>query len=123
VRFNQARVTTHLGERPAAIDRPLGARPRACLARSRPGRTAASKQLPDYDPSLGGARRVRVLPFELDAATLAALHRQAKATHTGIHGALGAAQLLAINAQFPGVGPRTRGLNSLATCVARWLAD
>ncbi len=73
-----------------------------------------AQQLPDYDPSPAKTRKVRILAFELDAPSLAALLRQAREHGTTIHGALGAAQLLAINEQFPDEGPRRLALNSLA---------
>ncbi len=83
------------------------------LARGRDALQPA-QQLPGYDPSPAKARKVRVLAFELDAPTLAALQSHAREHGTTIHGALGAAQLLAINAQFPDDGPRKLALNSLA---------
>jgi hypothetical protein len=73
-----------------------------------------AQQLPGYDPSPATLRRVRVLAYELDASTLTALHGQAHEHRTTVHGALGAAQLLAINEQFPDDGPRRLALNSLA---------
>ncbi len=73
-----------------------------------------AQQLPGYDPSPTHARRIRILTFELDRPRLAALQRQARTNGTTIHGALGAAQLLAINAQFPDDRPRTLALTSLA---------
>ncbi len=73
-----------------------------------------AQQLPGYDPSPAAVRKIRILPFELNAATLTALQRQAREHGTTVHGALGAAQLLALDAQFPDRGPRRLALTSLA---------
>lgn len=73
-----------------------------------------AQQLPGYDPRPATTRKVRVLPFELDSTTLGALLSQARQHGTTIHGALGAAQLLAINEQFEDEGPRRLALNSLS---------
>lgn len=100
-----------IGQQPAL----LGAlkQTRFWLARGKEALQPA-QQLPGYDPNPDKTRKVRILPFELDAPTLAALHGRARENGTTIQGALGAAQLLAISDQFPDDGPRKLGLNSLA---------
>jgi len=60
------------------------------------------------------ARAIRAIPFAVPAATAQALHQACRAHRTTVHGALGAAQLLAINREFESAGPRTLALNSLA---------
>lgn len=73
-----------------------------------------AEQLPGYDPSPAADRDVRALHYEVDSPTLAALLARAREQGTTLHGALGAAQLFAVNAQFPDDRPRRLGLNSLA---------
>ena len=72
-----------------------------------------AQQLPGYDPSPAGRRQVRALAFELDPPTLSALQGQAREHGTTVHGALGAAQLLALDAQFPDEPRRRLALTSL----------
>ena len=82
------------------------------LARGRDALQPA-RQLPGYDPSPAERRQVRVLAFELDPPTLAALQGQAREHGTTVHGALGAAQLLALDARFPAEARRRLALTSL----------
>jgi len=73
-----------------------------------------AQQLPGYDPSPAAVRRIRTLSFELDSTVLAGLHSQARKHGTTVHGALGAAQLMALNEQFPDALPRRLALTSLS---------
>jgi len=72
------------------------------------------QQLPGYDTAVRPARAIRAIPFAVPAATARALQQACRAHRTTVHGALGAAQLLAINREFDSTGPRTLALNSLA---------
>jgi hypothetical protein len=73
-----------------------------------------ARQLPGFDSAAQAQRRIAVIPFSLPEPQCAAL-RQACRAHGGtIQGALGAAQLLAINSEFPKAQPRHLALNSLA---------
>jgi NRPS condensation-like uncharacterized protein len=72
------------------------------------------QQLPGYDTAVRPARAIRAIPFAVPAAAARALQRACRAHRTTVHGALGAAQLLAINREFESAGPRTLALNSLA---------
>jgi hypothetical protein len=60
------------------------------------------------------APRIRVLPLAIPRAVAANLLSQARLHGTTMHGALGAAQLLALNEQFGRKAARTLALNSLA---------
>ena len=72
------------------------------------------EQLPDYDMAAQENRKIRALPFTLSPETSAELSAICRDRSTTIHGALGAALLLAINDEFDRVKPRSLGLNSLA---------
>jgi len=72
------------------------------------------QQLPGFDPVPRADRQVRVLPLCIAPPLLAQLMAQARQHHTTVHGALGAALLLALQAQFPNQDPRRLALNSLA---------
>jgi NRPS condensation-like uncharacterized protein len=72
------------------------------------------EQLPGYDMAPQGKRRIKTLPATLSPSTCKALASVCRAHDTTVHGALGAALLLAINAEFERVKPRNLGLNSLA---------
>ena len=73
-----------------------------------------TQQLPGFDPKARAERRVRVLPQAIAPAPLKRLLAAARQHGTTLQGALGAALLLALNAQFPTAAPRRLGLNSLA---------
>jgi NRPS condensation-like uncharacterized protein len=72
------------------------------------------QQLPGYDPTARADRRVRTLSHVLPRAVLADLLTRSRQQRTTLHGALGAALLLALNDQFERVAPRSLALNSLA---------
>jgi hypothetical protein len=73
-----------------------------------------AQQLPGFDSGAQAQRRIAVIPFALSRAVTAAL-REASRAHGGtVQGALGAAQLLAINSEFPTAQARHLALNSLA---------
>ena len=73
-----------------------------------------ARQLPGYDPTPNPDRDVRIIALGLAPAQLASLQRQCREHGTTVHGALGAAQLLAVNDQFGSQAPRRLALNSLA---------
>jgi len=73
-----------------------------------------AQQLPGYDMKPAGDTRIRIIALTVPARTSARLVLQARAHGTTVHGALGAAQLLAINDQFERRAPRALALNSLA---------
>jgi len=73
-----------------------------------------AQQLPGYDPNPAELRRVRTLAFQLDPPVLSGLQSQAREHGTTVHGAIGAAQLMAISEQFPDARPRRLALTSLA---------
>jgi hypothetical protein len=73
-----------------------------------------AQQLPGYDPTPLPQRAVRILHYDVGAPLLARLQRRARDHGTTVHGALGAAQLLAVHAQFPRRAARRLALNSLA---------
>lgn len=73
-----------------------------------------AQQLPGYDPTPRALRKIRVLPLPVEPALLPRLLAQARRHGTTLHGALGAAQLLAVNQQFGRPAARRLGLNSLA---------
>jgi len=73
-----------------------------------------AQQLPGYDSGVRAAREVRFIPLHFterkSRALLAACHAHA----TTVQGALGAAQVLALNQEFDAPGSRTMALTSLA---------
>ena len=73
-----------------------------------------AKQLPGYDMEPRRERTIKVIPLVLPEATCAALSMACRRHGTSVHGALGAAQLLALNDQFKSAQARTLALNSLA---------
>ncbi len=80
------------------------------------GKTALklARQLPGFDMAVHAERRIRVVPFTLAKATVRALLEACRAHGSTMQGALGAAQLLAINDEFGVAQSRNLGLNSLA---------
>lgn len=72
------------------------------------------KQLPGYSMKAGDVRKVKTIPFSISAKASAALLAVCRDRGTTMHGALGAALLLAINDEFEAVASRNLGLNSLA---------
>jgi hypothetical protein len=80
------------------------------------GRSALklARQLPGFDMAVRAERRIRVVPFTLSTSKARALLEACRAHCVTMQGALGAAQLLAINDEFAAAKPRTLGLNSLA---------
>jgi NRPS condensation-like uncharacterized protein len=72
-----------------------------------------AQQLPGYDMTVRGARNIRVIPFSVPKSTTKALLAACRAHGTTVHGALGAAQLLAINGEFQFKAARSLALNSL----------
>jgi NRPS condensation-like uncharacterized protein len=73
-----------------------------------------ARQLPDYDATPSGAPDIRIIAFSLPRATTASLAATARLRGTTVQGALGAAQLLALNDEFTARAPRPLALNSLA---------
>lgn len=82
-----------------------------------------AQQLPGYDPVHRKERKVRVVALGLDPAALTRLLAQARQQGTTVHAALGAAQLLAVNDQFPAKAARRLALNSLADLRASLSGD
>ena len=80
------------------------------------GRSALklARQLPGFDMAVRAERRIRVVPFTVPKAKARALLEACRAHGVTMQGALGAAQLLAINDEFGSARPRNLGLNSLA---------
>jgi NRPS condensation-like uncharacterized protein len=74
----------------------------------------AARQLPGYDMSVRPERRITVIPFSMPQKTVRALLAACRANRTTVHGALGAAQLLAIHSEFESAEARNLALNSLA---------
>lgn len=72
------------------------------------------QQLPGFDPTARADRQIRALPLCVEPPLLAQLLAQARRHDTTLHGALGAALLLALHAQFPDNERRHLALNSLA---------
>jgi NRPS condensation-like uncharacterized protein len=72
------------------------------------------KQLPGYDMEPRDARKIKTIPLSISSETNTALLANCRDRGTTMHGALGAALLLAINSEFEDVESRFLGLNSLA---------
>lgn len=72
------------------------------------------QQLPGYDTRLRPARTIKAIPYTLPPKTGAALQAACRVHATTVHGALGAAQILAINSEFDAPAARRLALNSLA---------
>jgi NRPS condensation-like uncharacterized protein len=73
-----------------------------------------AKQLPGYDMRLGAQRSIKVIPLSLPGKATQNLLAACRAHGTTVHGALGAAQLLALNQEFGQAQARPLGLTSLA---------
>ena len=73
-----------------------------------------ARQLPGYDMHLGAERDIKVIPMSLPMKTTQNLLASCRAHGTTVHGALGAAQLLALNPEFGPPQARPLGLTSLA---------
>lgn len=72
------------------------------------------RQLPGYDMQLRGQRSIRAVAYALPKETGQALQSACRAHGTTVHGALGAAQVLAINHEFETPAARHLALTSLA---------
>lgn len=72
------------------------------------------RQLPGFDMAIKPARDIRIIAFQVFAAASAALLDACRAHGTTVHGALGAAQILALNDEFDTAEDRYLALNSLA---------
>ena len=72
------------------------------------------KQLPDYDMEPRDSRKIKTIPLSISSETNTGLLANCRDRGTTMHGALGAALLLAINSEFEDVESRFLGLNSLA---------
>ncbi|MBL0076804.1 MAG: hypothetical protein KA388_11555 [Rhodocyclaceae bacterium] len=72
------------------------------------------KQLPGFDMRVRPSRDIHMIPFEVSAKTSSAILTACRAHGTTVHGALGAAQVLAINDEFETRAERNLALNSLA---------
>jgi NRPS condensation-like uncharacterized protein len=83
------------------------------LARGRDALQFA-QQLPGYDPTPAPDRNIKVLALRAAPVLAARLQAQARRHGTTVHGALAAAQLLAVNEQFRAALPRRLAINSLA---------
>ena len=73
-----------------------------------------AQQLPGYDMQPSAQTLIRIISLTVPERTTAQLLAAARAHGTTVHGALGAAQILAINDQFERKAPRKLALNSLA---------
>lgn len=73
-----------------------------------------ARQLPGYDMRARPQRQIKLIAMSLPPQTGRALLAACRAHASTVHGALGAALLLAINREFDGVQPRNLALNSLA---------
>jgi len=71
-------------------------------------------QLPGYDMQVRAQRHIKSIPLAIPMALTQALTAACRAHGTTVHGALGAAQLLAINAEFDNPKSRQLALTSLA---------
>jgi NRPS condensation-like uncharacterized protein len=71
------------------------------------------QQLPGYDMAVRDARNIEVIAFSVPEKTTKALLAACHAHGTTVHGALGAAQILAINNEFEFRTARNLALNSL----------
>jgi NRPS condensation-like uncharacterized protein len=80
------------------------------------GRTALmfAQQLPGYDMGLRPERNIKIIPFSVPKRTGQALLAACQAHGASVHGALGAAQVLALNAEFDSAEARNMALTSLA---------
>lgn len=72
------------------------------------------KQLPGFDMRVRAKRDIHMIPLELSAKASSAILTACRAHGTTVHGALGAAQVLAINDEFETSAERNLALNSLA---------
>jgi len=73
-----------------------------------------ASQLPGYDMTTTGRRETASIELALSKRLASALLSACRAHKTSIHGALGAAQVMALNDEFAGRKPRVMALNSLA---------
>jgi len=73
-----------------------------------------AQQLPGYDMKPSRETKIRIVALTVSESVASRLLGAARAHHTTVHGALGAAQILAINDQFERMAPRKLALNSLA---------
>lgn len=73
-----------------------------------------AKQLPGYDPCLQARRCIKAIHYAVPRKQGVALLAACREHGTTVHGALGAAQLLAISSEFGGSAERNLALNSLA---------
>ena len=73
-----------------------------------------AQQLPDYDPNVTDEQAIKVIPFSVPAKTAKRLLSNCRDKATTVHGAIGAAQVLAVNDEFNTSEARTLALNSLA---------
>jgi Condensation domain len=80
------------------------------------GRSALkqARQLPGFDMTVRPERRIRFVPFTVGKTKARALLEACRSHGVTMQGALGAAQLLAINDEFDSAAPRNLALNSLA---------
>jgi hypothetical protein len=76
-----------------------------------------SLQLPGYDMQLQTKRTIRAIAHTVPKVTTQALLAACRAHGTTMHGALAAAQLLAINSEFDSAVPRRLAVTSLAACA------
>lgn len=73
-----------------------------------------AQQLPGFDMRVQSTRDIRIIPFEVPPQTGAAILAACRSYGTTVHGALGAAQVMAINDEFGERANRNLALNSLA---------
>ena len=73
-----------------------------------------AQQLPGFDAAARPERNVKVVSFSFPKKKTRALLAACRAHGTTMQGALGAAQILALNDEFGSAPARTLGLNSLA---------
>ena len=81
------------------------------------------QQLPGYDMEAADTRKIKILPFSISTQTSSALLAVSRDNNTTIHGALGAALLLAISSEFDDQRSRYLGVNSLVDLRSRLKGD
>jgi NRPS condensation-like uncharacterized protein len=73
-----------------------------------------AQQLPGYDASVTNQQKIKFISFDLPAPAAKRLLANCRTNGTTMHGAIGAAQILAVNKEFETAEARTLALNSLA---------
>lgn len=71
------------------------------------------EQIPGYDSGIGKKRKIKTIPFSISSEASTALLAACRQNETTVHGALGAALLVALNKEFESGKTRYLGVNSL----------